>query len=121
MVESALHKLHRFDLFNSGMTVKSGMQHFSSAEVHGNMEDLPVTKKGDHIAFFCLAPGYFHKTAPPLFLFVPVLNAEIRVVIKLYAELPAVELDDKAPAVKKWEFSAVWCMSDKKIMVKPHI
>ena len=119
-VESAIHKLHRSNLFHPAVTVKSGMQHLTSAEVHGNMEDLPVTKKGDHIALFCLAPGYFQKTAPPLFLFVPVLNAEIRVVIKLYAELPAVELDDKAPAVKKWEFSAVWCMSDEKIMVKPH-
>ena len=85
------------------------------------MEDLPVTKKGDHIALICHTPGYFHKTAPLLFLLVSVFNAEIRIVIKLYAKLPAVELDDEAPAVKKREFSAVWRVSDEKIMVKPHI
>ena len=97
------------------------MQHFTSAEIHGNMEDLPMTKKGDHIALFCFTPGYFHKTAPLRFLLVPVFNAEIRIVIKLNAKLPAVELDDKSPAVKEREFSAVGCVSDEKIMVKPHI
>lgn len=55
------------------------------------------------------------------FFLVAVLNAEIRIVIKLYAEFPAVELDDKAPAVKERVFSTVGCMSDEKIMVKPHI
>ena len=120
-VDFCFNKLHRFNLFNSGMTVKSGMQHFSSAEVHGNMEDLPVTKKGDHIALLCLVPGYFHKTAPLLFLLVPVTDAEISIVIKLYTKFPSVELDDKSPAVKKRVFSAVWRVSDEKIMVKPHI
>ena len=100
------------------MTVKTGMQHLASAEVHGNMEDLPVTKKGDHIALFCHVLRNFHKSAPLRFLLVPVLNAEIRIVIKLYAKLPAVELNDKSPAVKEREFSAVRCVSDEKIMVK---
>ena len=97
------------------------MQHFTSAEVHGNMEDLPVTKKGDHIALLCLAPGYFHKTAPLLFLLVPVPDAEIRIVIKLYAEFSPVELNNKSPAVEVRVFSAVRSMSDKEIMIKPHI
>ena len=58
-VKPTLHKLHGFDLLNSGMTVKSGMQHFSSAEIHSNMEDESMTKKGDHIALFCLVTGNF--------------------------------------------------------------
>ena len=85
------------------------------------MKDLAMAEEGNYIALFCLAPGYFHKTAPPLFLLVSVLNAEIRIVIKLNAELQTVELDDKSPAVKEWVFSAIWCVSDEKIMVKPHI
>ena len=85
------------------------------------MKDLAMPEEGNYITEFCLAPGYFHKTSPLLFLFVSVFNAEIRIVIKLYAKLPAVELDDKSPAVKERVFSAVRCVSDEKIMVKPHI
>ena len=85
------------------------------------MEDLAVTKKGDHITELCLVSSNLSKGIPGSFLLVPVLNAEIRIVIKLNTEFPAVELDDKSPAVKEREFSAVRCVSDKKIMVKPHI
>ena len=78
-----------------------------------------MPKERNHVTKF--VEGRFDFVKAGSFLLVSVFNAEIRVVIKLYAELPAVELDDKAPAVKKWEVSAVWCMSDEKIMVKPHI
>ena len=73
-VEFCFNKLHGFNLFNSGMTVKSSMQHFSSAEIHPHMEDEFMTKKGDHIALFCLVSGNFYKTAPPLFL-LPMLKS----------------------------------------------
>ena len=119
-VETALHKLHSSDLFHTAVTVKSGMQHLTSAEIHSHMEDLPVAKKGDHIALFCLILRNFLKTAPLRFLFISVPDAEIRIVIKFNAELPAVELDDKSPAVEERILSAVRCMSDKKIMIKPH-
>ena len=85
------------------------------------MEDLSVTKKGDHIAELCFVSGNLPKGITGSFLLVSVLNAEIRIVIKLYAKLPAVELDDKSPAVKERIFSTVRCVSDEKIMVKPHI
>ena len=85
------------------------------------MEDLPVTKKGDHITELSLVSSNLSKGITGSFLLISVLNAEISIVIKLNAKLPAVELDDKSPAVKEREFSAVWCMSDEKIMVKPHI
>ena len=119
-VETALHKLHSSDLFHTAVTVKSGMQHFSSAEVHGNMKELAMPEEGDHIALLSLVPGYFHKTAPLLFLLVPVTDAEISIVMKLYAKFPPVELNDKSPAVKERVLPAVRCVSDEKIMVKPH-
>ena len=116
-VDLCFNELHGSDLFHPAMTVKSGMQHFTFAEIHTDMEDLPVTQKGDHIALFCLCFRNFIKTAPLRFLFISILDAEICIVIKLYAEFPAVELDDKSPAVKERVFSAVRCMSDEKIMV----
>ena len=85
------------------------------------MEDLTMPEEGNYITKFRLVSSNLPKGIPGSFLLVTVLNAEISVVIKLYAKLPAVELDDKSPAVKKREFSAVWCMSDEKIMVKQHI
>jgi hypothetical protein len=81
------------------MTVKSGMQHFTSAEIHGNMKDLTMPEEGNYITELRLVSGNFPKGITGSFLFVSVLNAEIRIVIKLYAKLPAVELDDKSPAV----------------------
>ena len=103
------------------MTVKSGMQHFTFAEVHGNMKDLAMPEEGNYITELRLFSGNLPKGITGSFLLVSILNAEIRIVIKLYAELPAVELDDKSPAVKEREFSAVRCVSDEKIMIKPHI
>ena len=103
------------------MTVKSGMQHFTFPEVHGNMKDLAMPEEGNYITELSLVSSNLPKGIPGSFLLVSVFNAEIRIVIKLNAELPAVELDDKPPAVKEREFSAVWCVSDEKIMVKPHI
>ena len=119
-VESAIHKLHRSNLFHTTMTVKTGMQHFSFAYIHSHMENYPMTKKGDHIALFCLCFRNFLKTAPLRFLFISVPDAEIRIVIKFNAELPAVKLADESPAVKERVFPAVRCVSDVKIMVKPH-
>ena len=119
-VETALHELHCSDLFHPAVTVKSGMQHLTSAEIHSYMENYPMTKKGDHIALFCLCFRNFIKTAPLRFLIVPVPDAEIRIVIKFNAEFPAIELPDESPAVKERILSAVRCMSDEKIMVKPH-
>ena len=119
-VETALHELHSSDLFQTAVTVKSGMQHLTSAEIHSHMENYPVTKKGDHIALFCLYFRNFLKTAPLRFLFISVPDAEIRIVIKFNAELPAVELADQSPAVKERVLPAVRCVSDEKIMVKPH-
>ena len=97
------------------------MQHFTFPEVHGNMKDLAMPEEGNYITELRLVSSNLSKGIPGSFLLVPVLNAEIRIVIKLNAELPAVELDDKSPAVKEWVFSAIWCVSDEKIMVKPHI
>ena len=103
------------------MTIKTGMQHFTFGKIHTDMKDLAMLEEGNYITELCLVSSNLPKGIPGSFLLVTVLNAEIRVVIKLYAELPAVELDDEAPAVKVREFSAIWCVSDEKIMVKPHI
>ena len=97
------------------------MQHFTSTEIHGNMEDLAMAVEGNYITELSLVSGNLPKGITGSFLLVSVLNAEIRIVIKLYAKLPAVELNNKSPAVKERVFSAIWCMSDEKIMVKPHI
>ena len=85
------------------------------------MKDLAMPEEGNYISELRLVSGNLPKGITGSFLLVSVLNAEIRVVIKPYVKLPAVELDNKAPAVKEREFSAVGCMSDEKIMVKPHI
>ena len=85
------------------------------------MKDLAMPEECNYITELRLVSGNLLKEISGGFLLVTVFNAEIRIVIKLYAELPAVELDDKSPAVKKREFSAVRCVSDEKIMVKPHI
>ena len=97
------------------------MQHFTFPEVHGNMKDLAMPEEDNYITELRLVSGNLPKEITGSFLLVTVFNAEIRIVIKLNAELPAVELDDKSPAVKEWVFSAIWCVSDEKIMVKPHI
>ena len=85
------------------------------------MKDLTMPEEGNYITELCLVSSNLPKGIPGSFLLVPVLNAEIRIVIKFNTEFPAVELDDKSPAVKERVFSAVRCMSDEKIMVKPHI
>ena len=97
------------------------MQHFTFTKVHGNMKDLVMPEEGNYITELSPVSSNLPKGITGSFLIVSVLNAEIRIVIKLYAKLPAVELDDQSPAVKKWIFSAIWCVSDEKIMVKPHI
>ena len=103
------------------MTIKTGMQHFTFGKLHTDMKDLAMPEEGNYITELSLVSSNLPKGIPGSFLLVSVLNAEIRIVIKLYAKLPAVELDDKAPAVKEREFTAVRCVSDEKIMVKPHI
>ena len=103
------------------MTVKSGMQHFTFGKLHTDMKDLAMAEEGNYITELSPVSGNLPKGITGSFLLVSILNAEIRIVIKLYAKLPAVELDDQSPAVKEREFSAVWRMSDEKIMVKPHI
>ena len=103
------------------MTIKSGMQHFTSAEVHGNMEDLAMPEEDNYITELRLVSSNLPKGITGSFLLISVVNAEIRIVIKLNTEFPAVELNDKSPAVKVRVFSAIWCVSDEKIMVKPHI
>ena len=103
------------------MPVKSGMQHFTFGKLHTDMKDLAMPEEGNYITELSLVSSNLPKGIPGSFLLVSVLNAEIRIVIKLYAKLPAVKLDDKSPAVKVREFSAVRCVSDEKIMVKPHI
>ena len=85
------------------------------------MKDLAMPEEGNYITELRLVSSNLSKGIPGSFLLVPVLNAEIRIVIKLNTEFPAVELDDKAPAVKERVFSAVGCVSDEKIRVKPHI
>ena len=97
------------------------MQHFTFGKLHTDMKDLAMPEEGDYITELSLVSSNLPKGIPGSFLLVTVLNAEIRVVIKLYAKLPAVELDDKSPAVKVRVFSAIWCVSDEKIMVKPYI
>ena len=103
------------------MTVKSGMQHFTFPEVHGNMKDLVMPEEGNYITELSPVSSNLPKGITGSFLIVSVLNAEIRIIIKLYVKLPAVELDDKSPTVEERILSAVRCMSDEKIMVKPHI
>ena len=85
------------------------------------MKDLAMPEECNYITELRLVSSNLPKGITGSFLLVSVLNAEIRIVIKLYAEFSPVELDDKSPAVKEREFSAVWCVSDKQIMVKPHI
>ena len=85
------------------------------------MKDLAMPEEGNYITELSLVSSNLSKGIPGGFLLVSVFNAEIRIVIKLNAKLPAVELDDKSPAVKEREFSAVRCVSDEKIMIKPHI
>ena len=82
-VDSGFNKLHCSDLFHPAVAVKSGMQHFTFAEIHGHMEDLPVTKKGDHIAELGVERINFIKAGS--FFLITILNAEIRIVIKHYA------------------------------------
>lgn len=118
-VDLCFNELHGSDLFHPAMMVKPGMQHFTFTEIHRHMEDQTMPEERNHVTKFVVGRFDFIKAGS--FFLVPVLNAEIRVVIKLYTKLPAVELDNKSPTVKKWVFSAVWCMSDEKIMVKPHI
>ena len=103
------------------MTIKTGMQHFTFAEIHTDMKDLAMPEEGNYITELCLVSSNLPKGITGSFLLVSVLNAEIRIVIKLNAKLPAIELDNKSPAVKERVFSAVRCVSDEKIMVKPHI
>ena len=103
------------------MTIKTGMQHFTFGKLHTDMKDLAMPEEGNYITELSLVSSNLPKGIPGSFLLVSVLNAEIRIVIKLYAKLPAVKLDDKSPAVKVREFSAVRCVSDEKIIVKPHI
>ena len=119
-VDSGFNKLHRSDLFHPAVTVKSGMQHLTFSEIHSHMENYPVTKKGNHITGLGVGRINFIKAILLCFRFVSVLNAEIRIVIKFNAKLTAVELTDEPPAVKERVLPAVRCMSDEKIMVKPH-
>ena len=100
------------------MTVKTGMQHSASAKTHSHMEDYSVTEEGNYVTKS--AVGRFDFIESGSFLLVAFGNAEIRAFIKLNAEFPAIELPDESPAVKERIFSAVGCMSDKKIMIKPH-
>ena len=102
------------------MMVKSGMQHFTFAEIHTDMKDLTMSEEGNYITELSLVSSNLPKGITGSFLLVSVLNAEIRIVIKSNTKLPAVELDNKSPAVKERVFSAIWCVSDEKIMVKPH-
>ena len=77
-----------------------------------------MPEERNHITKFVVGRFDFIKAGS--FLLVSVLNAEIRIVIKLNTEFPTVELDNKSPAIKVRVFSAVWCVSDEKIMAKPH-
>ena len=117
-VDLCFNELHGSDLFHPAMTAKSGMQHFTFTEIHRHMEDQTMPEERNHVTKF--VEGRFDFVKAGSFLLVSVFNAEIRIVIKLYAKLPAIELDNKPPAVKEREFSAVGCVSDEKIMVKPH-
>ena len=115
----ALHKLKGSDLFRSGMTVKPGMKHFTPGEENTDMKNHSMPEEGNHIA----ARRFIRRDLPEgiLLRLVPFPDAEIRIVIKLCAELPAVELDNKAPAIKVWVLPAIWRVSDKKVVVKLHI
>lgn len=117
--ESALRKLQGFDLFRPGMTVKPGMQHFAFPEKHRDMEDQTMPEERNHIS----ECRFIRRDLPEgiLLLLVSGPDAEIRAFIKRYAELPAVKLDNKAPAVKVRVLPAILRVSDKKVMVKLHI
>ena len=101
------------------MTVKSGMKHFPFPEENTDMKNHSMPEKGNHIT----ARNFIGRDLPEgiLLRLVPFPDAEIRIVIKLYAKLPAVKLDNKAPAIKVWVLPAIWRVSDKKVVVKPHI
>ena len=101
------------------MTVKPGMEHFAFPEVHSDMKNHSMAEEGNHIS----ECRFIRRVLPEgiLLLLVSGPDAEIRAFIKRYAELPAVKLDNKAPAVKVWVLPAIWRVSDKKVMVKLHI
>ena len=103
------------------MTVKPGMEHFPFPEENTDMKNHSMPEEGNHIAECRFIKRDLPKGIPRGFLFVPFHDAEIRIVIKFYAEFPAVKLDNKAPAVKKRVLPAIWRVSDKKVMVKLHI
>lgn len=117
-VDSCFNKLHRSNLFHPAMTIKTGMQHHVFAKIHCYMEDQTMPEKGDHVTELGVGRVNFKKAGS--FLLEPFSDAEIRIVIKFNAELPAVELADQSPAVKERVLPAVRCVSDEKIMVKPH-
>ena len=77
-----------------------------------------MPEKCNHVTELGVGRVNFKKAGS--FLLEPFPNAEIRIVVKFYAQLPAVELADQSPAVEERILSAVRCMSDEKIMVKPH-
>ena len=85
------------------------------------MKDLAMAEEGNYITELSPVSGNLPKGITGSFLLISVFNTEIRVVIKFNTEFPAIELDNKSPAVKERVFSAIWCVSDEKIMVKPHI
>ena len=118
-VKLCFRKLQGFDLFRPGMTVKPGMEHFAFTEKHRDMKNHSMPEEGNHIT----ECRFIMRDLPEgiLLLLIPVSDAEIRAFIKLYAELPAVKLDNKAPAVKKRVLPAIWRVSDEKVMVKLHI
>ena len=78
------------------------MQHFTFGKLHTDMKDLAMSEEGNYITELCLVSSNLPKGITGSFLLVSVFNAEIRIIIKFNAELPAVELDDKAPAVKSY-------------------
>lgn len=58
-----------------------------------------MPKERNHVTKFVV--GRFDFVKAGSFFLVSVFNAEIRVVIKLNTEFPAVELDNKSPAVNR--------------------
>ena len=117
--EPDLRKLQGSHLLRPGMTVKPGMEHFAFPEKHRDMEDQTMSEERNYIS----ECRFIRRDLPEgmFLLLVPVLDAEIRAFIKLCAELPAVKLDNKAPAVQKRVLPSIWRVSDKKVMVKLHI
>ena len=59
------------------------MQHFTFGEVHGNMKDLAMPEECNYITELRLVSSNLPKGITGSFLRVSVLNAEIRIVIKL--------------------------------------